>query len=120
MKCKLCGQEIPQEPQGKWVKFKNLGIEVNFNQVQNGKKFEEIKIPKGLRLLKFEELREVMNYIVEHKLDIWSYFEQPIEAFKGKYVAWFLADSDGTFLYSNRCPDDSGSSLGVIFCRDIK
>lgn len=120
MKCKHCGSEIPKEPKGKWIKFKNLGIEVNSNQVQNRTKFKDIKIPKGCRLLRFEELKEVMNYIIKNKLDIWSYFEQPIESFKNKYVARFDADSDWASLYCCGDPEGSDASLGVIFCRKIK
>ena len=102
------------------IKFKKLGIEVDFEQNQNEKKFDEIIIPKGWRMLRLCELEEVMNYIVEHKLDIGSYFEQPINQFKRKYVARFWAISVGAGLYCYGDPGNSDSSLGVIFCRDIK
>ena len=100
--------------------FENLKIEVDFKQEQNGKKFEDIKIRKGWRLLRLREMDEVMNYIIENKLNIWSYFEQPIKTYKGKYVARFLAFSDGVSLSCGRNPQFSGSALGVIFARDLK
>ena len=118
MKCKLCGSEIAEL--NKTIKIKELGIEVDFAQQQNNKLFSELIIPKGWRLLKFKELDIVMNYIQQNKLDIWSYFEQPINEFKGKFVARFGADSDGANLNCNRDPDDGVGSLGVIFCRDLK
>ena len=102
------------------VKFENLGIEVDFAQEQNGKKFSEIQIRKGWRLLKLKELEEVMNYIMENHIKILSYFEQPIIKLKNDYVARFIAYSDGANLYYYRNPESSNSSLGVIFCRDIK
>lgn len=103
------------------VKFKNLKIEVDFEQKFNGEKLEDIKIPKGWRLLRIEELGEVMNYIQENNLDIWSFFEQPIKNFKNKKkVARFYADSDGANLYCVVDSSDSYSDLGVVFCRDLK
>jgi len=116
MKCNKCNQEIPNQ----LVKFESLGIEVDFKQQQNNKKFEDIQIPKEWRLLRFKELDEVMNYIVENDLNIWSYCEQPIKKFKGKSVVRFNAYSDGASLVCNRSPRYSYSSLGVIFCKDLK
>ena len=101
------------------VKFPKLKIEVDFEQKFNGKKLKDIKIPKGWRLLKLKELEEVMNYIKENNLEIWSFFEQPIKMFKGKYVAWFYMDWDGADLGCDRDSDYSSSNLGVIFCRDL-
>jgi hypothetical protein len=115
VKCKCCGAEL-----GNIVKFDNLGIEVDFNQEQNEKKFKQIKIRKGWRLLKLKELDEVMNYIIENNLDIWSYFEQPIKSYKNKYIARFLADSGGADLCCDWDPGFSLSGLGVIFCRAVK
>lgn len=116
MLCEKCGLEIKEN----LVKFKKLGIEVNFAQEQKGVKFKEIKIPKGWRLLRFNELSEVMNYIVENKLNIWSYFEQPINIFKGKWVAWFGAGDGGAGLSCYWDPDSSDPSPEVILCREIK
>ena len=47
MKCKTCNQEM-RELKGEWIKFKKLGIEVNFEQEQDGKKFEDLIIPKDV------------------------------------------------------------------------
>ena len=102
------------------VKFKNLKIEVDFEQKFNGKELGEIKIPKGWRLLRIEELGEVMNHIQENDLDIWSFFEQPIQNFKNKKVARFNAGSDYAYLGCDGDSSNSYSSLGVIFCRDLK
>jgi len=118
MKCKLCGSEIAEL--NKTIKIKELGIEVDFAQQQNNNLFSELVIPQGWRLLKLKELDIVMNYIQQNKLDIWSYFEQPINEFKGKFVARFEADSGGAYLDCGRDPDNRLSSLGVIFCRDLK
>lgn len=115
MKCKHCGSET-----GKLVKFPKLGIEVDFEQEQNGKEFSEIIIPEGWRLLRIGEVVEVMEYAVKNKLDIWSWFEQPIKVFRGKYSARFIADSDRALLGCGRNLWVSNSSLGVIFCREIK
>ena len=116
MQCKTCGQEINDN----WVRFKNLKIEVNFQQEQDNTLFKDIKIPDGCRLLKYNELPVIIDYIIKTNLTIWSYFEQPIESFKGKYVARFSADSLGVSLGCNRDPWFSDYSLGVIFCRDVK
>ena len=106
--------------QNKIVKFENLGIEVDFNQEQYGKTFKEIKIREGWRLLRIGELGEIMNYILDNNLDIWSFFEQPFKKFKNKYIARLGANSNRAGLNVDRGPGDSFSSLGVIFCRDIK
>ena len=100
--------------------FENLKIEVDFKQEQNGKKFEDIKIRKGWRMLKLRELDKVMNYIVDNKLKVWSYFEQPIETNKGEYVARFCTYSGWASLGCFGYPLGSDSALGVIFCKDIK
>ena len=100
-------------------KFKKLNIEVDFEQKFNGKKLSEIKIPKGWRLLRLNELEEVMNYLIKNNLGIWSYFEQPIKRFKDE-VARFGADSGYAVLYCGRDSDYSDSYLGVIFARDLK
>lgn len=103
-----------------WVRFEDLGIEVNFKQEQNGKEFKDIKIPNGCRVLRFEELEPVINYIVENNLVIWSYFEQPIRKYNKKYIARFDASSVRVDFSCYGDPRDSSSSLGVIFCREIK
>ena len=116
MKCPHCKKETSSSI----VKFKTLKIEVDFEQKFNGKKFKDVKIPKGWRLLKIEELGEVMNYIQENSLDIWSFFEQPIKNFKNKKVARFGADSGCCYLGCDGGSRNSYSDLGVIFCRDLK
>ncbi len=116
MKCPHCKKETSSSI----VEFKTLKIEVDFEQKFNGKKFKDIKIPKGWRLLKLRELDQVMNYIQENSLDIWSFFEQPIKNFKNKKVARFYADSDWCNLNCDGDSRDSDSDLGVIFCRDLK
>ncbi len=116
MKCPHCKKETSSSI----VKFKTLKIEVDFEQKFNGKKFKDVKIPKGWRLLRIEELGEVMNYIQENSLDIWSFFEQPIKNFKNKKVARFVAYSGYCDLGCVRGSGYSYSDLGVIFCRDLK
>ena len=61
-----------------------------------------------------------MNFIIDNKLDIWSYFEQPIKSFKNKYIARFRAGSVGADLICDRGPTDTGTGLGVILCRNVK
>ena len=116
MKCPHCKKETSSSI----VKFKTLKIEVDFEQKFNGKKFKDIKIPKGWRLLKLRELDQVMNYIQENSLDIWSFFEQPIKNFKNKKVARFGAGSGYCDVDCGRGSGGSNSDLGVIFCRDLK
>ena len=116
MKCPHCKKETST----KLVKFKGLKIEVDFEQKFNGKKFKNIKIPKGWRLLRIEEVGEIMNYALENNLDVWSFFEQPIKKYKDKKVARFYARSDDCDLDCDRDSGGSDSDLGVIFCRSIK
>ncbi len=116
MKCPHCKKETST----KLVKFKGLKIEVDFEQKFNGKKFKDIEIPKGWRLLRIEEVGEVMNYAIENNLDVWSFFEQPIKKYKDKKVARFCAYSGYCYLSCYRNSWYSGSYLGVIFCRGIK
>lgn len=115
-KCKCCGNEIKENI----VKFPKLKIEVDFNQKQNNKELKDIVIRKGWRLLKLEELGEVMNYALENKLDIWSYCEQSIKSYKGKYVAGFYMGSGSSYFSCTGDPGDSDPGLGVVFCRDVK
>ena len=116
MKCPHCKKETST----KLVKFKGLKIEVDFEQKFNGKKFKDIVIPKGWRLLKIEEVGEVMNYALDNNLEIYSFFEQPIKKYKDKKVARFYADSDYCYLGCGGGSWFSNSDLGVIFCRSIK
>jgi len=115
-KCEKCNQEIPN----KTVVFKDLKIEVDFIQQQNNKMLKDIKIPKGWRLLRFNELDAVMNFCVDNKLQVWSYFEQPIKIFKNKYVAGFGADSGWVDLICDRNPTLTIAGLGVVLCKDVK
>ena len=120
MKCKLCGAEIITPT--KTIKIKELKIEVETQIHDKGNKLSDIKIPKGWRLLKAQEVITLHNkYAKElNMLVTWEFIEQPFELNKQKsYVARFVAVSDGAYLYCGRGPEFSGSSLGVRFCKDI-
>ena len=120
MKCKLCGAEIITPT--KTIKIKELKIEVETQIHDKGNKLSDIKIPKGWRLLKAQEVITLHNkYAKElNMLDTWEFTEQPFELNKQKsYVARFIAFSDRAFLFRGRDPEYSSSSLGVRFCKDI-
>ncbi len=120
-KCKSCGQEIVTI-QSKTIKIKELGIEVETKIHDKNKILSDIKIPKGWRLLKADEIIFLFNnYEKELNLsNTWEFIEQPFTKFKDKYVARFSAGSDWALLYCDWLPQGSRSSLGVRFCKQIK
>jgi len=110
----------------KIVKFPNLNIEVDFNQEQTGLNLLEIKIRPGWRLLELKELGEVMNYAVENKLKIWSFFKQPVKALEHKYIGRFMIEYSKEDFTSRvdidclRYAEIFHEELGVIFCKDLE
>lgn len=126
MRCKTCGHEIAIP--SNTIKVKELKIDVEVNVHDKGKKLSEIEIPKGWRLLTINEVIFLANS--EHaqtlKMDLSSsqddfFFEQPFECNRNKgYIAWFCAYSGGAGLVCGGGPRNSGSALGVRFCRDVK
>ena len=125
MKCKHCGHEIERETiKIKELNIKELNIEVETNIQQKGKSFNEIKIPKGWRLLTMEEIKFLHNSKYKEDLnlvDTWEFIEQPLELNKkNDYVAGFNADSYWANFVCYWGPDDRFDSLGVRFCRDLK
>ena len=97
------------------------GIEYEIETHDFGKRLSQIKIPKGWRLWKpsecwkfyeDKELRKIMNLE-----DCWFFVFNPTE---DQFVARFDAYSGGADLYCGGNPADTGSSLGVRFCREVK
>jgi len=118
MKCENCGAEMPEK--AKTVIVDNVEYEVE--ETQKGKKYSEIKIPKGWRLWEPEEsVKLYKDKKLRKKLnleDCWFFVQS--RCFLPKYVARFGADSDRAGLNCYGYPQDSGSGLGVRFCRDLK
>ena len=106
----------------KTIIIKKLNIEVETRIHQKGKSFNKIKIPKGWRLLKMDEMTFLYNnYAKELNLNnTWEFIEQPFDKLKNKYASRFYACSGYANFYCGRDPLNSGSRLGVRFCRDLK
>lgn len=100
----------------KTIKVKELNLEVEKEETQQGTAFKDIKIPKGWRLLKgWEAMFLWENYRDKSNMD-W-FVCKPIKPFS---VAKFLADSSRAFFYCIRGSGFSDSRLGVRFCRELK
>jgi hypothetical protein len=109
----------------KTINIKELGIEVEKEIHNKGETLPSIKIPKGWRLLKVEEIIFLFNNEKYKKLlnldNTWEFIEQSFNLNKEKgYVAGFGAASDRAFLGFDRGSASSGGALGVRFCRDLK
>ena len=110
----------------KTMKCKELGIEFTLKQEQNGKKFSEIKIPKGWQIFDislFMQLWVLDNYreaiMKANGNDLWIFFKN-FDYLKDRRVAKFFADSDGALLSCNGEPLSSNALLGVLFWRKLK
>lgn len=119
MKCKYCGHELKEN----LVKIPKLKIEVQEKVHSFNTSFENLEIPKGMRLLTYIECVEIHNDLkLRKKLgfgDIWIHIEQSFKLNKKKgLVARFYADSDYCDLYCDGDSVNSYSDLGVLFCRD--
>ena len=117
MKCPHCKKEIENT-----LNIKGLKIEVETQIHHKGEELGNIKIPKGWRLLKFEEVIFLCNnYCKELNMeDTWEFIEQPFKLNKqDNYVARFCVDSGRADLGCDRNPQYTYSSLGVRFCREI-
>ena len=95
-------------------------VEYELEQHDNGKTLSEIKIPKGWRLL----LPSEATILYERGLidnSFWFFVQQTNkkEAKKGN-VAGFGAGSVRAIFDCGRDPTYTNSSLGVLFCRNIK
>jgi hypothetical protein len=108
----------------KTIKIPKLKIEVETEIHDNGRWLKDIKIPKGWRLLKVNEIFWLRNSKYRDKLNLlktWEFIEQPDKiSKKNGYVARFIAYSVRAVLSCNRYPDFSNSALGVRFCRELK
>lgn len=94
-------------------------VEYELTQHDNGKYLKDIQIPKGWRLLKPWEAQRLWD--VGYLRDNWFFVENTNKEEKSKgNVAGFDADSVRAVLICNRYPEDSGSSLGVLLCKDLK
>lgn len=107
------------------VIIKELNIEVESTIHSKGEKIQNIKIPDGWRLLKFNEIIFLHNndeYRKQLNLDnTWEYIEQPLEFNKLKEQAVaFYSSPYGANFYCNRNPNDAIPSLGVRFCRNLR
>ena len=119
--CSSCGHEIVEV--NKTLIIKGLGIEVETKISQKGKKFSELIIPKGWRLLTTNEIIFLHNnYGKQLNLEnTWEFIEQPFNSNKEKgLVAWFDAAANKADLSCYWNPLYSFADLGVRFCRNIK
>ena len=103
------------------LKIPELNIKVETEIHDKGKCLKDIKVPKGMRLLKIDEIIFLYdNYCKELNLkNTWEFIEQPFKNNKS-YVARFYADSDWASFNCNRDPSYSDSYLGVRFCKEVK
>jgi len=109
----------------KTIKIKKLGIEVETETHDKGKLLEEIKIPKGWRLLKINEIIFLHNNLKYKKQlnmkDTWEYFEQPLNLNKqNNYISWFRANSGRAYFNCDWYPSNSDAGLGVRFVKNMK
>lgn len=109
------------------IKIKEINLEVETEIHDKGKEINEIKIPKGWRLLASNEIFELYFSKYRKKLHLDNTWE--FVAYKNKImkkimkkiiILRFYASSDRAGLYCYRYPEDSYPSLGVRFCRRIK
>ena len=111
MKCPHYNQEM------KTLRIDNTEYELT--QHDNGKRLDEIKIPKGYRLLKPWEAQRLWD--LGFLRNNWIYVEQlNLEKKEEGHVAGFYAISDRAFLDCDRYPSNADSNLGVIFARDLE
>src|SRR3990167_9965288 len=95
MKCDSCQNGINNE----WVKISELKIAVQRERRQLGISFKDIVVPRGLRLLTVTEAVWLCNSKYAKELGMntgtgwYEYIEQPFEANKGKWAAWFGCNS---------------------------
>jgi len=122
-KCKYCGQEIKDKP--KWVKL-NSKVEVETAIHDFGIVFNDIIIPKGCRLLTYNELIELANNENLKKMIFPEYngiyIEQFYEQNKGKYcaTAWLGCNVSDFYLYAYNFLYLNFAARGVLFCRNIR
>jgi len=125
MKCEKCGQEI-KDFKPKTLKIKELGIEVQ-KDVKKVTCEEDLKAPKGWRLLTFKEAIDIENNLKWKKaLDFCKelyqeeYFKQPFKCNKEAYpfARAFRGGSGGLGFGSDGLL--SSSVVGRIrFCREL-
>jgi len=114
------GHEIEER---KTLKVEELKIEVETEIHDKGKMLSEIEIPKGWRLLTIQEVIFLFNNYLR-KLNMnntCEFIEQQLNFNRKKnYIARFVADSGGAYLFCDGGASCAGASLGVRFCRDLQ
>jgi len=121
MKCDNCKKEVNE-----WVKIPELKIEVQRERHSLGKAFKDIVVPRGLRLLTVTEAVWLCNSKYAKELGMntgtgwYEYIEQPFEANKGKWAAWFGCNSNSLYLDGNNYLNDFDAARGVRFVRSLK
>ena len=116
MKCKECGQEIPEFP--KRIKVGNY--EYDTEDTQKGTTFKNIKILKGAELWTYIDCVKLHNNEkLRRKLNLgncWFFIKQPFDFNRKKnFVARLDANSDGASMDCDRVPAYSDDRLGVRF-----
>ena len=117
-----------ESERSEWIKVPGTDYEVTKNVLHKGKSYDKImqlKKPEEelLTLKMIGIICENPDLLKELKMDSSSskddfFFKQPFpQNEKNNYVAWFCADSDYAVLGWGGYSGDSGSSLGVRFCR---
>ena len=116
--------ESDKKKKRKIIKIPELKIEVEAEIHDKGKLLRDIKIPKGWRLLRIEEISYLFNKENYKGLlslnKTFEFTEQPFEVNKEKRLgSWFSADSGWAYLDCGINPSYSDAGLGVRFCREI-
>lgn len=106
----------------KTIKIKELNIEVEIKIHDKNKSYSDIKIPKGWRLLRIDEMIFLYN---NHKkelnlTDTWEFIEQPFKDYKNKFASRFYAFPGDAYFDCDGEPRYSYLLLGVRFCKDLE
>jgi len=94
-------------------------------QQQNNVLFKDIEIPKGFRLIKATEImkfwdnKQFKDSIMKANNNSPWFFVKNLDCYKKDFVALFDAGSDRSYLSCDGDPQDSDSSVGVIFVREM-
>ncbi|MFH1638379.1 MAG: hypothetical protein ABIB71_08190 [Candidatus Woesearchaeota archaeon] len=121
MKYPHCKKEIEDT---KWIAVPKLNIEIESKVHDHNMAFEDVKVPKGYRLLDAhealtvannEELSHTLN-LKSGKNDFW------IQQYDKNWAASLYYDYEQFHIYCNSSMNNNGRSRtrGVLFCRDLK
>lgn len=127
MICQNCHKEIEA---GNWLNIPELGIAVEIEVHHKGNSWKELNLSDNEKnLLTYDQCIFLANhpeYSKILKMDGSSikddfFIQQPFKLNRNNnYVAGFYSDSGYSGIGCGGDPSDSGSNLGVRFCRALK